>query len=228
MKKSLFLFLFLFLFSFKFVNISSSQTYCIYYVEQNKLNLDIVENEVIPVKFRADLKEMLIQESKAKYYFKLIYDKGKSMYSFDKIVDKPKNMNSGYVDIYKDFMKQEIYITGGLMPPSEAIKENFPKWTYQKETKKILNYTCQKAILIEEKNDTTTAWYTTEIPIMEGPNVYAGLPGLILEIDTKTQHFKISEIEKIENKNFSIEIPNFEKFITKEDYKRVMLSGMKK
>ena len=34
------------------------------------------------------------------------------------------------------------------------------------------------------------------------------------------------------NNNFyyltGIEIPNFEKFITKEDYKRVMLSGMKK
>src|SRR5690606_251184 len=59
-------------------------------------------------------------------------------------------------------------------------------------------YTCFKATLTEEiktqtisnegmetltKQRTTSAWYTPQIPINNGPDDFFGLPGLILEIN---------------------------------------------
>jgi len=78
------------------------------------------------------------------------------------------------------------------------------------ETKKIGNYTVYKATMIKEDNSIqfrgprrgrgnqeeekkeenkepkkieVTAWYTLDIPVSNGPGVYWGLPGLILEIN---------------------------------------------
>jgi GLPGLI family protein len=38
---------------------------------------------------------------------------------------------------------------------------------------------CYRATL----NDSVTAWFSPEIPVSEGPDVYAGLPGLILDLE---------------------------------------------
>ncbi len=55
------------------------------------------------------------------------------------------------------------------------------EWKIVGESKNILGYPCQKAILdgIDKK---IIAWFTTEIPIATGPAEYIGLPGLILEV----------------------------------------------
>ena len=55
------------------------------------------------------------------------------------------------------------------------------KWKITGETKEILGYTCTKATTGDSIQ--TVAWFTSEIPVFSGPDVYAGLPGLILEVD---------------------------------------------
>lgn len=60
-------------------------------------------------------------------------------------------------------------------------------WELKKDTKKIDNYTCYKAVHTEFIERTQTyreviAWYTTDIPVPYGPAGYGGLPGLILEL----------------------------------------------
>ncbi|MNL12394.1 hypothetical protein D3C87_1332600 [compost metagenome] len=75
-------------------------------------------------------------------------------------------------------------------------------WKLESEQKKIGEYTCYKAIFnhvyesssivqnpnggFERKttNDTSrvTAWYCPQIPVMNGPERFWGLPGLILEL----------------------------------------------
>jgi Protein of unknown function (Porph_ging). len=41
---------------------------------------------------------------------------------------------------------------------------------------------------------TTTAWYTPQIPVTNGPGIYQGLPGLILEINDGTTTIVCTEV----------------------------------
>ena len=63
-----------------------------------------------------------------------------------------------------------------------SLKEKRPQigWKFEKETKKIGSYTCNKASAIFRSRD-YTVWYTTAIPIPYGPWKLNGLPGLALE-----------------------------------------------
>jgi len=77
-------------------------------------------------------------------------------------------------------------------------KENYIlPWKLVTGNKEIAGYNCYKALLSYAGRD-YIAWYTTAIPISDGPEKFRGLPGLILEVyDTKNQHhFTINKISK--------------------------------
>lgn len=63
-------------------------------------------------------------------------------------------------------------------------EENQPKlnWNLEKGEKRILEYKCKKAT-VTYRGRNYVAWYTSDIPINNGPYVFGGLPGLILEIE---------------------------------------------
>lgn len=58
-------------------------------------------------------------------------------------------------------------------------------WKISNEIQKIADYSCQKAT-VDFAGRKWTAWFTTEIPIPEGPYKFYGLPGLIVKITDKT------------------------------------------
>ncbi len=67
------------------------------------------------------------------------------------------------------------------------------------ETKEILGFNCQKALL-SIGDRTYTAWFTPDIPLSYGPKRYMGEGGLILEMDGQAYHYKaiaVKEIKKI-------------------------------
>jgi GLPGLI family protein len=67
-------------------------------------------------------------------------------------------------------------------------------WQITSEQTEILGYRCIKAVTTfgeakkigewESKPQKTVAWYCPDIPIDAGPEVYSGLPGLILKLDS--------------------------------------------
>ena len=67
--------------------------------------------------------------------------------------------------------------------PTYYVKEKayFINWELQDETKKVNNFTCQKAIG-KFRGRNYTAWFTADIPLSYGPWKLNGLPGLILEV----------------------------------------------
>ncbi|XZF14061.1 GLPGLI family protein [Chitinophagaceae bacterium MMS25-I14] len=68
------------------------------------------------------------------------------------------------------------YYTEGTLDPSRAI-------AYTSETKKILGYTCNKAVVTGTDKVKYTVWYTTAIPYAYNPegDVLTGLKGAVLE-----------------------------------------------
>ncbi|WP_075348597.1 GLPGLI family protein [Algoriphagus marinus] len=69
---------------------------------------------------------------------------------------------------------------------SQPLKMN--GWKIEKEFKDVLGFKCQKASIAYAGRN-FIAWFTEEIPMSDGPYVFNGLPGLILEVkDTQSQY----------------------------------------
>lgn len=54
-------------------------------------------------------------------------------------------------------------------------------WEITDETEMFMGYNCQKAT-ISYKQEKYTAWFTKQLPYKSGPDVFRGLPGLILKV----------------------------------------------
>jgi GLPGLI family protein len=72
-------------------------------------------------------------------------------------------------------------------------------WKQEQEEKEIEGYKCLKATC-DYRGRHYTAWYAADIPVSEGPYVFTGLPGLIMEIYDAQQHylFHIAGLKKTE------------------------------
>jgi GLPGLI family protein len=109
--------------------------------------------------------------------------------------------------IYKEYPKDKIttydIILGGAYTYEED-KDMF-NWEIINETKEIAGYKCYNA----ETNfggRTYIAWFTTDIPINDGPYKFNGLPGLIVDIkDTKDDyHFELTNFSKQKEKDYIV------------------------
>lgn len=83
---------------------------------------------------------------------------------------------------YNDLSEKTFFSIAQLSGISYVVKETYttPKWNISAETKKIEEYTCQKAST-DIHGRTWEAWFCPELPYPMGPWKLNGLPGLILE-----------------------------------------------
>ena len=98
--------------------------------------------------------------------------------------------------VYKEKDSIELYESLFSFKVKLREKRNF-KWFLTKEKKKIDNYNCQKATT-EYGGRKWEAWFTSDIPISEGPYKFSGLPGLIIDLkDSKNSyHFYLIQVQK--------------------------------
>lgn len=125
------------------------------------------------------------------------------------------------------------------------------QWEMGMESKKIGQYTCYKATLIKEdttvdwggifrrdskKKDsiktkeaiptkkmlTVTAWYTPQIPVSTGPDIYYGLPGLILELNAGRMTMLCTEVSISSKEVLEIEAPNKGKEVSRKEYNKIV------
>lgn len=92
--------------------------------------------------------------------------------------------------VLKDYNKKQTVICDvfGLNSFSYTENTNDYKWNLHPEKKDILGYSCKKATTTFAGRD-YVAWYTTDIPIPDGPYKFKGLPGLILFIHDTNNHY---------------------------------------
>ncbi len=67
-----------------------------------------------------------------------------------------------------------------------------------------------------------TAWYTPQIPVGNGPGEYAGLPGLILELNFYRTTILCSKIVLNPKERTAIKAPNKGKEVTREEYNKIV------
>jgi GLPGLI family protein len=122
------------------------------------------------------------------------------------------------------------------------VKDSLPdySWELSSETKNIGNYTCYKATYskeVENKNISfkdgdsveetkkeiivTTAWYTPQIPLSDGPGPYQGLPGLILEMNDGKKTIVCTEIILNPSEKTTILEPTKGKVVSQKKFTKI-------
>lgn len=158
-------------------------------------------------------------------------------------------INTGSQDkiLYKNIADQSFLREEEVMGKEFLIKDELEasEWELTGESKKIGNYTAQKAIFsriidsqrfstgmteMENVKDTirVTAWFTPEIPVSHGPESYFGLPGLILEVQNGGRTLICERIELNPSTNpVKIEQPKKGKVVNREEFRAMQEEGMK-
>ena len=90
-----------------------------------------------------------------------------------------RNINDGETMVYRVIAGEHYWYT----EPTEM-----PAWQIQSETKELLGYNCQLASC-DFRGRQWYAWFSTDIPINEGPWKLFGLPGLVLEAWDSKKHY---------------------------------------
>ena len=150
--------------------------------------------------------------------------------------------------LYKNISENRMAHKTELMGKVFLIKDNLEAydWELTGETKNIGNYTCYKAVYEKEEEDiqidmidgevkeekvtkkrTLVVWYTTDVPISNGPNNYGGLPGLILEVNDGDQTIVCSELVLNPKEAKEIKEPVKGKIVTREKFSKISLEKTK-
>ncbi|MBU3010612.1 GLPGLI family protein [Polaribacter vadi] len=143
---------------------------------------------------------------------------------------------------YKNIQEKRFANQTEIMGKVFLVKDSLPKYDWQMttETKNIGQYTCYKATYTEEveskkisivngetkedvKKETkvTTAWYTLQVPINNGPDNYQGLPGLILEINDGKRMIVCTEIVLNPSEKITIQEPAKGKVVNQNKFDEI-------
>lgn len=122
--------------------------------------------------------------------------------------------------VFKDLKNPEVWIQQNVAQDRFLYQEpEAPiQWEFTDDSKMIEQYMALKATTSFGGRD-YEAWFTLEVPINDGPYVFSGLPGLILELyDTeKDYHFNLASIQPLkENYVIDSESSNTKQVAKKE------------
>jgi GLPGLI family protein len=149
--------------------------------------------------------------------------------------------------LYKNIADQSFLEQQDMMGKAYLVKDMLEpvEWELSEETKKVGNYTVQKASytrIVDSKRFSTgmtemenvkdtlqvTVWFTPEIPVAHGPENFFGLPGLILEVQNQGRTLICEKIELNPSADpVVIERPSKGKEITQVEFRTVQEEGMK-
>jgi GLPGLI family protein len=119
----------------------------------------------------------------------MLYGNGKSLYTPAPVTDGPNNFfNAPMADpgntVYTDFATNTSTSQKKLFDEVFLVKDTVRKvkWKITDETREIAGYTCRRANAVILDSIYVVAFYTDNIPVSGGPESFAGLPGMILEV----------------------------------------------
>ncbi|ADX68030.1 GLPGLI family protein [Weeksella virosa] len=127
------------------------------------------------------------------------------------------------IKFYKNIVKtkdNKYLFQGKIYNKNYEFIEEIPvlKWDLKENMKEILGYKCKEA-RVYYKGRNWIAYYSEEIPLNDGPFIFNGLPGLILEVyDDNYEHHFIAQ--GIDNNSSTIYIHKEKNIIktTKKDF----------
>lgn len=153
-----------------------------------------------------------INKNGSKYYSKKTFESDsiidesikKQMSSGMRSISVSRNRQGGDInyEVEKTYPDYEISLISNIGNDTYKVAEDRKiEWKIATEKKKIGEFNTQKATA-DFAGRKWVAWFTTDVPIQDGPYKFSGLPGLIVEIaDVKDNHkIELKGLKKISEK----------------------------
>ncbi len=124
------------------------------------------------------LEKYMLQASDNQYYYFTDNDFHDDKYQWSSKKEAYhiyRNLNDQTQKCMIETLSKVYWLEGEIIPY---------KWKILTEIKEVNGYICMKAETKDTtKNQKIIAWFTDQIPISAGPELFCGLPGMILEVD---------------------------------------------
>lgn len=221
------------------------------YQTHQKVNVSLGDSTEISEERQDALNAMLAKQFNKTY--ELVFDKQQSSYKEQEKLDEPAAPAGGAMVfvmmsdeaslLYKNTKEKNYASQRDVFGKGFLVKDDLKEeeWEMTSESKQIGQYTCYKATTTRMTGPTVTinngvrsetpgkeitiiAWYAPEIPVSNGPALYWGLPGLIMEIHDGNQVIVCTKL--ILNSDNKIEVPTKGKVVTEEEYEEIMDAKM--
>lgn len=133
-------------------------------------------------KFKSQLPKFLT------HYFDLTFAPGVTYYQQGREIEQPKMMMGGDMglktQVYTDLAHDQVTAAKQVFEQKFLVKDSVRqmRWRITDEVRDIANFKCRKAVGIILDSVYVVAFYTDDIPVSGGPEMFAGLPGMILEL----------------------------------------------
>ncbi len=150
-----------------------------------------------------------ISKNGSKYYSKKAFESDsivaesikKQMASGARNISISRQRDGGEInyEVEKTYPGYQTYLTASIGNDSYKVAEDRkPDWKIQPEKKKMGEFSVQRATAAFAGR-TWEAWFTTDVPIQDGPYKFSGLPGLIVSVsDSSGSHsIELKGLKKI-------------------------------
>ena len=217
----------------------SAQTYVVSYVRYN-IGQGLLPSPNAPLEHQKVMKET---KKRRRYYaLKVVNDRSSFLPDYSALAgkrDPDLRYFVGDMQVYKDFSAGYIYRFAFFLDKGTAIRDSISGFMYwdlgDAADTVIAGFHCRSAtgwFMGRNGKSEVRAWYAPQIPVMDGPDIYAGLPGLIMKLETGTFTYEAIDV-RVGGDTATIEIPTAQNYITTKAYltgdrSKIMLRIMKK
>ena len=169
-------------------------------------------------------------------YFDLIFDTSRSIYKPGKEVEGSvfKMFGGGPATeniVLTDFNAKTIKATKKVFEQKFLVDDTMRKieWTVKDEIRTIANFKCHKAVGLICDTVYVVAFYTDDIIVSGGPEMFGGLPGMIMELAVPRLHctWTADKVEVLEPKETDFVVPDKGKKVTEKELYQTVKSSFK-
>ncbi|MCE7063644.1 GLPGLI family protein [Dyadobacter sp. CY326] len=128
-------------------------------------------------------------DDESKQEMTMIFNDKQSYYSYPKVDELSEggySWRKGEFKIYRDYENSKMTDIIEMLGKTYIVEDSIqaPNWKVMNKIKEVAGYMCMMAVTEDTiKNQKITAWFADNIPVSGGPQMYGGLPGMILELD---------------------------------------------
>ncbi len=126
-------------------------------------------------------------------YYDMVFDTAKTYYKPGREVETPNGWGKGAASeniVYTELRAQKVTALKAIYESKFLVQDSMRKlaWKEKTEVRTILGHQCHKAVSIICDSVYVVAFYAEDIPVSGGPEMFGGLPGMILELAVPRLH----------------------------------------